>query len=123
MTHEITSIFVVEDEVMVALELADILGNLGFGVVGPALHQEEAIDMARNADMDAAFLDVNLSGGKTSQPVAEILRERGIRFLFITAYDEKQVTFKTSDEKVFKKPITNDQVNEALRTLLPQLAN
>ena len=112
-------IFIVEDDTIVALDMADLMERLGFEVVGPAVHQEQAIEIARTDKFDAAFLDVNLGGSKTSEPVAEILRQRGIPFIFVTAYDASEISFRVSDERVLKKPVTGDEMLGALRTVLP----
>lgn len=118
---EITRVFVVEDEVFVAYEMHDILEELGFEVVGPALNAEDAQKLARTAQIDAAFLDVNLGGGKTSEPTAAILRERGVPFVFVTAYTPDQITFRTSDDEVLEKPVTTRKVFETLQKVLPHL--
>ena len=78
-------VLVVEDEMMISMLLEDMLGELGYETVGPASRLESALDMARDADVQAAILDVNLHGRPT-WPVAEILRERGIPFMFATGY-------------------------------------
>ena len=112
-------ILIVEDEVLVALDMTDILEDLGFEVVGPAVHQEDAVALAREAEIDAGFLDVNLGENKTSQPVAVILRERKIPFIFVTAYDASQVTFRTSDERILRKPVTSSDMLASLREVMP----
>ena len=119
-SNGIEHIFIVEDEVLVAMDMADMLEDFGFQIVGPAAHQEDAIAIARKELIDAAFLDVNLGQKKTSEPVAEILRERDIPFIFITAYDASQVTFRTSDERVLKKPVTGHEMLATLRELIPE---
>ena len=114
-------IFVVEDEALVAFEMEDVLHEMGFSVVGPSLRLEDAKDLARSEEIDAAFLDVNLGRGDTSQPVVEILRERGIPYAFVTAYDESQITFRLSDDRVLRKPVTNEGMLKTLRSVLPHL--
>ena len=119
--REITRIFIVEDEVFVAFEMTEILQEVGFEVVGPALNAEDAQQLARNATIDAAFLDVNLGGGRTSEPVARILRERGVPFVFVTAYTPDQITFRTTNDQVLEKPVTSSRMYETLRKVLPNL--
>ena len=114
-------VFVVEDEALVAFEMEDVLHELGFTVVGPSLRLEDAKELARREDMDAAFLDVNLGHGNTSQPVVEILRERGIPYAFVTAYDASQITFRLSDDRVLRKPVTSEGMLKTLRSVLPHL--
>ena len=74
MANKPQNIFIVEDEVVVAFEMTDILEDIGFNVVGPSIHLEDAKIKAREGDIDIAFLDVNLGHNKTSKPVAEIGR-------------------------------------------------
>ncbi len=116
---DIKKVFVVEDEFFVAYEIEDILKELGFEVVGPSLNVEDAQNLAKTAEIDAAFLDVNLGEGKTSEPVAKILRSRDIPFVFITAYTPDQITFRTSDDRVLEKPVTSGKILETLRAVLP----
>ena len=116
-------IFIVEDEVLIAFEMSDILEDLGFEVVGPSVHVEDAVETAKEAKIDAAFLDVNLGGGMTSEEVARVLRERGIPFMFVTAYDAHQIEFRTSDDRVMRKPVTSAEVLNALRDFMPDTEN
>lgn len=120
MTDRIHKIFIVDDEVLVAMDMSDLLERMGFEVVGPAVHQEQAVAIARTEAIDAAFLDVNLGENKTSQPIAEILRDRDIPFIFVTAYTADEVTFRLSDERVLKKPVTSAEMLASLRAVLPE---
>src|SRR5437899_10217742 len=80
-------VLVVEDEMMVSMLIEDMLTDLGCMVVGPAARLDEAIDLARAADIDCAVLDVNL-GGQPIFPLADLLRERGLPFAFATGYGD-----------------------------------
>ena len=115
MSEEPQRIFIVEDEMIVAFEMSDLLEDMGFEVVGPSIHLEDAKKQARVADIDIAFLDVNLGNGKTSKPVRDILEERNIPYVFITAYDAAQVDFIEKDDRVLKKPISGPALVKALR--------
>jgi len=118
MTKENQRIFIVEDEVVVAFEMSDTLEDMGFQVVGPSVHLEDAKRKAKEGNIDVAFLDVNLGKGKTSEPIAEILRARGIPFVFITAYDRDQVAFISDDDQVLKKPITGQALAATLNRVI-----
>ena len=121
MTDAPQRIFIVEDEVMVAFEMTDTLEDLGFEVVGPSVHLDDAKEKAREGEFDVAFLDVNLGAGKTSRPVADILREREIPFVFITAYNPDQITFLDDKDEVVRKPVSSDKLLTALRPVWPGL--
>lgn len=74
-------ILVVDDEVLIAMLVADMLEDLGRQVVGPALTLDEAMTLAEGSDLDGAILDVNLDGLSTL-PVAKVLRGRRVPFVF-----------------------------------------
>jgi CheY-like chemotaxis protein len=80
-------VLVVEDEPLVALELASLLEETGCDVVGPAATLAGALDLAgaQAARLDAAVLDANLNG-HSSLPVAELLARNGVPVIFVTGY-------------------------------------
>lgn len=119
MTDQPQRIFIVEDEVIIAFEMTDTLEDLGFDVIGPSVHLDDAKATARAEDIDVAFLDVNLGGGRTSRPVADILKERGIPFVFITAYDRDQIDFLSTDDRIARKPVSRDSLLRLLREIWP----
>jgi CheY-like chemotaxis protein len=81
-------LLVVEDEFIIAIDLAQTLEDLGAEVVGPAGSVRDALDLVnREGDrLDGAVLDVNLRDRQVF-PVADALAERGIPFAFATGYD------------------------------------
>ncbi len=80
-------ILVVEDVPELAEIICDDLTDCGCIVVGPAQYLEDAALLARQAAIDGALLDVNL-GGEPSFPLATILRERHVPYVFLTGYDD-----------------------------------
>ena len=81
-------LLVVEDEYLIAADLAFKLERAGAEVVGPAGTVEDALDLLRaeGGRLDGALLDVNLSGERVF-PVADALAQHGIPFIFATGYD------------------------------------
>lgn len=121
MSVEKQKIFIVEDEVIVAFEMSETLEDMGFEVVGPSVHLDEATRQAATADIDVAFLDVNLGRGKTSEPIAKILKERSIPFVYITAYDPQQVAFIDENDTLVRKPVSGSQLLDVLKQVLPSI--
>jgi two-component sensor histidine kinase/CheY-like chemotaxis protein len=97
-------IMVVEDEALVALVLADQLGELGLSVIGPCSSVAEAKAIAENGEFEAAILDVNL-GGELVYPVAELLSARGIPFVFVTGYGRESIDRRFAEAPVLEKPV------------------
>jgi DNA-binding response OmpR family regulator len=113
-------ILVVEDEVMIAMLMEDMLADLGHVVVGPATRLEEGLELASNADFDMAVLDVNLNG-RHSRPIADILNRRGLPFLLATGYGtaEPDAIEGLSTDHILKKPFTPEDLSIAIARILP----
>ena len=79
------SVFLVEDEVMIRMMVADMLEELGYSVAAEAGEINEAIRLAQSTDFDLAILDVNVNG-KVISPVAELIKARNRPFIFATGY-------------------------------------
>ncbi|EJL27599.1 PAS domain S-box [Caulobacter sp. AP07] len=104
-------VLVVEDEALVAMELAQILTAAGAEVIGPVGDVEDALALVEAGGIDRALLDVNLAG-RLVTPVASALSRRSIPFIYLTGYQEPDV----DSGLVLRKP-----ANAA--TLLGALAN
>ena len=78
-------VLVVEDEMIVAWLLEDMLADFGCTIVGPAARIDQALAMIKAEALDAAVLDVNLNG-QQSYPLADALVTRGVPFVFSTGY-------------------------------------
>ena len=66
---------------------------------------------------DLAIVDVNLDG-QPSYPIAEILKERGVPFVFATGYGAKGLDPKFVDSPVLAKPFVMADLQKLLPTLL-----
>ena len=78
-------ILVVEDNALVAETIAEALTDSGYEVVGPAPNLSSGLELAGCAELDGALLDVNLAG-RLCFPIARVLCERKVPFLFVTGY-------------------------------------
>jgi CheY-like chemotaxis protein len=110
-------VLLVEDEGLVALMIEDMLEELGLKVVASAAHVKKACELATMGSFDVALLDVNLAG-EFVFPVARILRDRRIPFLFSTGYGGPALDEEFSTAPAIGKPFSIEQLNEKLRALL-----
>jgi two-component system, response regulator PdtaR len=78
-------VLVVEDELLIAMDLEQLLRRHGWRVLGPAATVAGALRLLAGETPDVALLDVNL-GGEPVTPVAEALRARGVPFVLASAY-------------------------------------
>jgi CheY-like chemotaxis protein len=109
-------VLIVEDEMLVAMNIEDMLLEMGHEVAGIAGRLEPALALARDAAFDAALLDVNLAGDR-SFPVADLLIERGIPFLFATGYGLGGIDDKYRDRPVLQKPFRAAELAAAVEAL------
>jgi len=97
-------VLLVEDEILVAMMMRDILTELGFAVVGPYSRLAEAMVAAVHEDINAGIIDVNL-GGEFVYPVADVLAARKIPFVFVTGYGVESIDRRFGDVPIIKKPV------------------
>ncbi len=109
-------ILLVEDESLVAMLAEDMLLDLGCEVV-VAMRLEQALAHARSQPLDLAVLDVNL-GETSSYPVADLLFERGIPFVFATGYGSAGLDTPYRGVPVMQKPYQQRQLGALLHHVL-----
>lgn len=109
-------ILIVEDEILLALYLEDVLNALGHEIVVHASRVDMAISLARDSDFDFAILDINVAGS-LSFPVADILRQRGIPFAFATGYGTEGLKDGYRDALVLRKPYSQHDLEETIASV------
>ncbi len=110
-------VLIVEDEALLALSIEDYLVNAGAAILGPEAYVDQAISIVKeemgSGGIDAAILDVNLNG-ELVWPVAELLTQFRVPFLFHTAYQDLVVSFGNA---LYHKPCSFDLLVEAVHGL------
>jgi CheY-like chemotaxis protein len=109
-------LLVVEDDVLIRMLLADMLGEIGYTVSAEAASIDEALEATRKTDFDLAILDADLEGRSVS-PVADALVARDIRFVFVTGYDDHGL-FAYRDRPALKKPFQIDALRRCCKSAL-----
>jgi len=107
----------VEDEAMIAMLVEDMVEEFGSEVVGPAARVEEALTLAKNAELDAAILDINV-GGAVIFPVAHVLEARRIPIIFASGYRSTTLPARFKGTPVLSKPFSFLELSGALRAVL-----
>jgi CheY-like chemotaxis protein len=107
-------VLIVEDELVVALELENLLQRLGCAVLAAAPTMQRALRAAERQHPDVAVLDVNLHGELVT-PVAEALRELGIPFVLVTGYGRERLPDGVLQEVPYvRKPVDCRRIANAL---------
>ena len=99
-------LLLVEDEYLIAADLAASLELLGAEVVGPAGSVKAALRLVENEGprLNGAVLDINLRGERV-YPVADVLAARGVPFVFTTGYDAVVVPSQYLEAPRCEKPV------------------
>lgn len=108
-------ILIVEDEPLIAMMLEDFLAALDKKLIGPCDTVQAALATIADDKPDAAILDINLSGGEKSWPVADALADAGIPFLVSSGAEEMVPAH--ADRPRLTKPYTMETVEKALEQL------
>lgn len=110
-------VLVVEDEMLVSMLVEDMLGDLGCVVIGPAASLDEALALAREAEIDIGLLDVNLAG-KAIYPVADVLKARGVPYVFASGYGDSNTEGPHQGAPALQKPFRMGDLEQALRAVV-----
>ncbi len=102
---------------MIGMMLEDYLDTLGYRLHGLAVSLDEACALAREGGFDAALLDCNLQGEK-SWPVADILAQSAIPFVFATGGMTEDLPTAHASRPTLAKPFTIGAVERALGKVL-----
>lgn len=113
-------ILIVEDEFFVAMDLAEILEDAGFAVLGPVASVAQALELLRHEKPDAAILDVVLRGGERVTPVARVLAAMHVPFVLASAQDREHLAQEEvlTEAVNLGKPITPEALTRGVRELL-----
>jgi DNA-binding response OmpR family regulator len=96
-------VLVVEDEAILAIDIAEHLSDAGFEVVGPATSVVNALRLIEEVGCDAAVLDFNLRD-ETAEPIACELLARGKPFMFLSGVSRERLPTWTEGTMLVPKP-------------------
>lgn len=113
-------VLILDDEVLIALDLAMILEEDGFEICGPHYKLDAALNAISKNPPDAAILDVNLGNNVTSVPAAEALDDQSIPFAFLTGYEkiETQLEPRFRGRPRLGKPFDRKRITAVVTEML-----
>jgi CheY-like chemotaxis protein len=116
-------VLVVEDEYMIADEIAGMLAAAGAETLGPVARVSDALHLIAAAGrIDGALLDVNLRG-EAVWPVVDALRARGVPVVLATGHDASAIPPSYAGLPRCEKPATWRDLGHALAQVLTPLAS
>jgi DNA-binding NtrC family response regulator len=107
-------VLLVEDQTIIALDTEGMLLELGAASVHSFTTADSALAWLAAAPIDVGVLDVSL-GTTTSFPVADLLAQRAVPFIFTTGYgDSGMFPQRFLDAPVVRKPYVIEALADAL---------
>jgi two-component system, response regulator PdtaR len=118
-------VVIAEDEALIRLDLAEMLGEEGYDVVGQAGDGERAVELAEELRPDLVVLDVKmpkLDGISAAQRIAE---QRIAPVVILTAFSQRDLVERARDAGAMAylvKPFTKDDLVPAIEMAVSRFA-
>jgi CheY-like chemotaxis protein len=113
-------VLVVEDEMMIAMLIEDMLEEFGCKLIGPATSVPHALDLIGQERVEIAVLDLNLDGQDT-YAIADALQCKNVPFIFATGYGSAGLRKEYGNRPVLQKPFQARDLEIALTEALANL--
>jgi CheY-like chemotaxis protein len=111
-TRESPRILVIEDELLIALLIEEMVRETGYRVSGVAHTAAMARQEFAKRNFDAVLFDINI-GGRYRPEIADFLLDAGVPFAFVTGYDYL-IEPRHETVPVLQKPFTPAQLRALL---------
>lgn len=116
MNDRLRTVLIVEDEPIIAMDMADALNRAGWTVIGPAGTIKQAEAAIAKEYPTVAVLDINL-GSVSTFPIAERLHASDVPVAFLTGQANMDLPPVLNGAKVFSKPAAMDDLVAHLEAL------
>lgn len=116
------SVFLVEDETLIRMMIAEMIEELGHKVVAEAGSIQAAEPLARTSPFDLGIFDINI-GGSVISPIAEIVAARGLPFIFVSGYGPEGLPAMFKGKPVLRKPFSIAEFGSVITSALSGTPN
>ncbi|MEL6750446.1 MAG: response regulator [Pseudomonadota bacterium] len=115
-----TSVLIIEDEPLIALDIEQMVVNLGHSVTGIARTHTEAVAAVREQKPGLVLADIQLADGSSGiDAVKDILETINVPVIFITAFPERLLTGERPEPAfLVTKPFHPDMVRALISQAL-----
>lgn len=111
-------VLVVDDEPLVAFDVADQCEHAGYQVIGPALTLKQGLALAESKAPALALLDINLHD-EMVWPLARALKDRAVPIVFVSANcKHPEIADEFPDAACLDKPVDGALLMEVLKPLI-----
>lgn len=119
-------IMIVEDESIVAMDLAMRLQKEGYEITGTADNSEEALALFREQPPDLVLMDININGNKDGIETArEIKKIQEVPLIFLTAFSQHEFVNRAKEVNpaaYLVKPFNKDSLNSSIQIAIHNFA-
>ena len=120
-------VLIIEDELIIAEDIKDILEHASYEVIGMAASGKEAIELLSEVMPDILLVDVSIKGNMDGIQLANVIREQyNLPFIYITSYTNKSVLERAKLTKPYGyivKPYKEQDVLIAVELALSNAAS
>lgn len=107
------AILYLEDEIIIALDTAQTLREMGFSAVHMVHNLRRAWSVAESEALDCALLDVNIAGEGLSLDFGRDLIARGLRVVFASGYNRHEMEAEHAGLTFVEKPLNTEAIADA----------
>ncbi|WP_019204422.1 ANTAR domain-containing response regulator [Tsukamurella sp. 1534] len=118
-------VLVAEDEAIIRLDLAEMLREEGYDVVGEAENGQVAVDQARELEPDLVIMDVKMPVRNGLDAAQDIARERIAPVVMLTAFGQREFVEKAREAGAMAylvKPFTKADLIPAIEIAISRFA-
>jgi response regulator NasT len=119
------TVVIAEDEVLIRMDLAEMLAEEGYSVVGQAGDGQAAIELARENKPDLVILDVKMPVLDGIAAAETIARERIAPVVMLTAFSQRELVERARDAGAMAylvKPFTASDLVPAIELAVSRFA-
>ncbi|PZU85358.1 MAG: response regulator [Shinella sp.] len=115
-----TDVMIIEDEPLIALDIEQMVEDLGHRVTGIARTHGEAVDLYNRTSPKMVLADIQLADGSSGiDAVNDILKVDSVPVIFITAFPERLLTGERPEPAfLVTKPFNPDMVKALISQAL-----
>lgn len=122
MSDKPTRVLIVEDEAIIAMDLAQRLENYGYAVTGIAASSDQAIELFDATGPDLVMMDIVIRGGRDGVATATLLRaRRDVPVIYLTAFSDDETLRRareTNPHGYLLKPFRPDEIRASIEVAL-----
>src|SRR6187402_3159022 len=119
-------ILIVEDELIIAEDVRNMLTKMNYEIVGNAMDYDEALSILNDNKPDLILLDVNLNGRKDGIDLAVTINDTcKVPFIYTTSYSDSATIERakvTNPINYLVKPFKEEQLFTAIEIALHKLS-